>query len=207
MEESYKLVAEKRECAKKSGRDTRLSGRVPGVVYGKGVEPVLVSLDASDILRTYRKAGQSSLIDLNVEGKDVKVLIHDFSLHPVQNTIHHVDFLAVNMKEKTNVSVPFAFVGESPAVKTLGGIFTTDHDSVDIKCLPSDIPHEIEVDISVMKDVHDNVVVKDLKLPKGVDLLHSDDAEMLICSVVAPRVQAEDAEDNSEAVTPEVSAE
>jgi len=198
MEEIFNLVAKKRENTKKSARDVRDIGSVPGVVYGKGVEPFSVSVDASDILRTYRRAGQTSLIDLDVEGKKIKVLIHEAVLHPVKNTIYHVDFFVVNLKEKTHVLVPFAITGESPAVKNLGGILTTDHDAVNVKCLPSNIPHEISIDISVLNNVHDSIAMKDVELPKGVELLHPEDKDMVICSVVAPRMQVESNENQEE---------
>lgn len=183
MAETYTLSAKKREVTKNSARETRAENRVPGVLYGHGVDSVTLSVDYSDILRTYRKAGTSSIIDLDLDGKKMKVLVHDLNLHPVRDEIHHVDFYVVNMKEATTVSVPLVFVGESPAVKTLGGILVRDHDHLSIRCLPSDIPHEIEVDISSLETNHDHISIKDLNLdPEKFELMGLDEGST-ICSV------------------------
>jgi len=187
MTETFVVHAEKREKTKKSARASRANSRVPGVVYGKKFAPVAISVGASEILRVFRRAGQSSLVDLDLDGKKIKVLIHEVCLHPVQNTIHHIDFFAVNLKEKTTVSVPLKFVGESPAVRNLGGIFTSEHDSVEIRCLPTEIPHEIEIDISKLENLHDHFSVGDIVLPENLELMHLA-PETVICSIAAPRI-------------------
>ncbi|MDH3324638.1 MAG: 50S ribosomal protein L25 [Candidatus Peregrinibacteria bacterium] len=205
MAETFKLAAQSRENTKNSARDTRNESRVPGVVYGKEFDPVSISLDASDILRTFRTAGKASLIDLDMDGKNIKVLIQDLSLHPVMNTIHHVDFFAVNLKERTIVQVPLNFIGESPAVKNFGGVFTVDHDSIEIRCLPTEIPHDIEIDIAKLENLHDHICIKDLTLPENFELMHAD-PETPLCSVAAPRL-AEETENVSESAEGEEGAE
>ncbi|MCF7830815.1 50S ribosomal protein L25 [Candidatus Gracilibacteria bacterium] len=185
-QQTFSLSAKKRESNRHSARETRDESRVPAVVYGPESEPISISLDNSDILRTYREAGKSALIDLDIDGKNVKVLMHEISLHPVKNTIYHVDFYAVNLKNKTNVDVPLHFVGESNAIKNLGALFMKENEIVEIKCLPSEIPSGIDVDISQLENIGDQIMIKDLDLDREKYEILTDE-EALICSAVAPK--------------------
>jgi len=117
MGQTFKLAAKKRETSKHSARSTRAEARVPGVIYGHGTDPQSVSVDYSDFLRTYRKAGQAALIDLDVDGNHIKVVIQDYDLDPVQDTFSHIDFFAINPKETMTVHVPLLFVGAVAAPK------------------------------------------------------------------------------------------
>lgn len=137
---------------------------MPAVVYGKGTDPVAISLNNSDILRTYRKAGQASIIDLDIDGKVTQVLIHQMQIHPVKEYIEHVDFMAINPKEKIVASVPVRTTGVSPAIRNLGGILMVEHRTVQIRCLPADIPTEFMIDISTLKHKGAHVQIKDLTL-------------------------------------------
>lgn len=183
MAETYSLAAEKREITKKSARDTRAQGRVPGVLYGHGVGSEPFSVNYSDFLRLIRRAGQSALIDLDLDGKKIKVLVHKYDQDPVQDTFTHIDLMAVNLKEKTMVHVPLVFVGESEAVKSLGGVLNTSHASLDIRCFPSEIPHEINVDISTLKEIGDSITIADLKLSEEFELMHLE-ADVQLCSIM-----------------------
>lgn len=183
MAEKYKLAAKKRENVKQSARDTRDAGNIPAVVYGHGVDPIALAIDYSDFLRLFRKTGKAALIDLDVEGKSISVLVHAYNLHPVKDTFQDIDFLAVNLKETTMVHVPIIFHGESEAVKTLGGTFMLNHEELLIRCLPSDIPHDIKVDIAAMEELHDHITIADLKLAETLEVMHLD-IETPICSVV-----------------------
>lgn len=198
-QQTFSLSAQKRDASDRhSARETRVGGRVPAVVYGHGTDSFTVSVDQSDILRTYRTAGQSSLVNLDVDGKNVKVLIQEISLHPVTRTIQHVDFYAVNLKETTNVNVPIDFVGESPAIKDLGGVLMKENDEIEIRCLPTDIPHELTVDISTLENVGDSILVSDLHLdPEKFRVFLEPDT--VLCSIAAPRIEVEEEETTEEA--------
>ena len=193
MADTFALSANKRENGKKSARNERNKNRVPGIVYGHGVESISLSVSYSDILRTYRKAGTASLIDLDIEGKKMPVLIHELDIHPVRDEIRHIDFYAVNLKEKTTVSVPFVFVGESPAVKTHGGTFVKEHDSISLRCLPADIPHDIQIDITGLENIHDHISIAQLGLDKEKFELMGLDEETVVCSIMGRSASSEDA--------------
>lgn len=183
MAETYSLAAETREITKKSARDTRSLGRIPGVLYGHGVDSQPFSVDYSEFLRLIRRAGQSSLVDLDLGGKKTKVLIHKYDQDPVRDTFTHIDLMAVNLKEKTIVHVPLEFVGESDAVKNKGGVLNIAHNAIDIRCLPADIPHEITIDISKLKEIHDHVSIADLNLGDKFEVMHLD-ADTQLCSIM-----------------------
>lgn len=192
MSETYTLSASKRESTKQSAREARVINQVPCVVYGHGVEPQAINVGASELLRLYRRAGQSTLIELDVDGKKHSVLIHDMQIHPVRMEIRHVDFMAVNPKENTVVHVPVLTIGESPAVKNSGGILMVEHDSITIRCLPKDIPHDLTVDISKLKEIGDHVCVKAL----GLDLTKHEvmglDEEAVVVSIAGFKAKEED---------------
>ncbi|MCF7917746.1 50S ribosomal protein L25 [Candidatus Gracilibacteria bacterium] len=192
MVETFSLSAQKRDSHKHSARSARVAKRVPGIVYGKGVEAISISIENSDILRAYRKAGQSTLIELDIDGKKVKVLIHHVDLNPVKNTIQHVDFYAVNLKEKTVVNVPFHFIGESDAIKNKNGILMREHDEIEIRCFPTEIPAHIDVDISKMVELHDHITLADLNLDSKKHEVMNFHLDSVICSIAAPRQQEEE---------------
>lgn len=192
----FSLTAQKRDAD--SAKDIRRDRRVPAIVYGYGVENMLVSLSYSDVLRAYREAGQSSLIELKIDKKTVKVLMHDVNIHPVKRTIEHLDFLAVNVKEKTDVNIPFEFVGESPAVKNHGGILVYDHETILLRCLPTEIPHTIEVSLSQLEEIGDSITVADLSFDTEKFEIMDLDPETTIATVMAPRLVEEEEETDEE---------
>ena len=197
MTKTLTLAAKKRVPSRQMNRELKENRRVLGVVYGHKFDPVAVSVDASDILRAYRKVGTSNIINLDIEGDKVQVLMKEVSLHPVRNEINHVDFFAINMKEKANVDVDLVPVGESPAVK-LGGILVFTHKSLTLHCLPMDAPRNIEVDISVLKETGDHITIADLNLdPKKYEVVGLE-ADEVVCLVNAKRVQEEVVEETAE---------
>ncbi len=202
-QQTFSLSAEKREGHRHSARDARDAKCIPAVVYGHGVESISISVKQSDMLRTYRSAGQSSLVELDVAGKKIKVLVHELSFHPVTRAIQHVDFFAVNLKEKTNVTVPVVFVGESPAIKNFGGLLIKENDEIEIRCFPTDIPHEITVDISKLKNIGDHISVASLTLdPEKFRIML--DPSTVICAIAAPKVIEEPETPVTEVLTEKV---
>lgn len=168
----------------------RKSGKIPAVIYGNKVEPTSASVDAISFQKTLRKAGESTLVDLSIDEKEpVKVLIHDIQYHPVRGDVVHIDFYQVNMKEKITTHIALEFIGESPAVEQLSGTLVKNMDELEVECLPGDLVHSIEVDISALKTFDDAILVKDIVLPKGLE--GQDDPEATIAFVEAPRSEAE----------------
>lgn len=194
------LLAQERTPGKTKA--LRSSLRVPAVVYGYKFESMPISVSHSDILKLYRDVGKSSLIDLIIEKKKIKVLLHDMNIHPVKRTIEHVDFYAVNVKEKTDVEIPFDFVGESPAVKDHNGLLTTEHDILTLRCLPTEIPQNIPVDLGKLVEIGDSLKVSDLAIDSEKYEIMDLDPETVVATVVAPRMaqEEEEAEESPESV-------
>lgn len=189
-EKNLTLKASKREVTGKKVSQLRANGQLPVVLYGYDTENLALVVDGREFGKIYREAGSNALVTLQIEGgKDVKVLIHDEQHDPVTDAILHVDLYAVNMKEKVETDVPLKLVGEAPAVRELEGSLVVNRHEVEIAALPSDIPQEIELDISVLATFEDVVRAKDLRLPAGVDLL--EDPDTVIVSVAEPRSEEE----------------
>lgn len=155
-------------------------GSVPGVIYGKKCPSTPLSVDTSDLLRAFREAGFSHIIDLTLDGKKHRAIIHDIDVHPVTGTFLHVDFLAVSATDKLTVTVPITLVGESQAARD-GAIIDHVLEDIEIRCLPADIPAELSVDISKLEKVGDAIRVSDLSLdPKKHEILHHEDSEPVV---------------------------
>lgn len=155
-------------------------GSVPGVIYGKKCPSTPLSVDTSDLLRVFREAGYSHIIELSLDGKKHQAIIHDVDIHPVAGTFLHVDFLAVSATDKLTVTVPIKMVGESQAARD-GAIIDHVLQDIEIRCLPADIPAELTVDISKLEKVGDSLHISDLGLDaKKHDLINNEDTDTVV---------------------------
>lgn len=175
------------------GRKTaalRGAGSVPAVVYGAGLEPKNITIDRNQFIKTYKKAGGSSIIELSVEGESpLHVLIQDYQLDPVRDDVIHVDFRSIDMTKEIEATVSLEFAGESVAVKGLGGTLMKSRDSVTVRCLPSKLMRSFIVDLASLATFDDIFRISDLTVPEGVEIL--DDENLTIAVVAAPRTEAE----------------
>lgn len=181
----YPLSATKRTNAGRRAKDELKHARVPAVVYGQGVETQLVSVPKTEFARVYAAAGRSSLIDLAVEGAAaVKVVVKAVQVDPVTMNAIHIDLHQVRMDKEITARIPLVFVGESAAVKVMAGTLIKSADSLIVHCLPNDLPHEINVDLSKLATFEDSITVGSLELPKGVRT--ETDVHATIATVAAP---------------------
>ncbi len=172
------LAATPRTITGKSSAKLSKEGLMPAVVYGPKQEALSISLPLLEFKRILRDEGESSVIELSGLGKTMQVLIHDVDRDPVTSVPRHADFYAIEKGAKVEVSVPFSFVGESTAVKAGANLVTVMRE-LDISADAADLPHEIEVDISVLAEIGDQIHVSDIKLPKGV-VTHVDPEEVIV---------------------------
>lgn len=156
----------------------RANGMTPAVVYGAGTPSTSLSVPAQQFIKVFKEAGESEIVTLELEGKKLNVLIHEVQWHPVKDMVMHADFYVVDMNKEIEVVVPIEFTGVSEAVK-LGGVLVKVMHELEIKSMPNNLPHEIMVDISALVNLHDQIHVKDLVMPKGVEVLN--DADDVIC--------------------------
>ncbi len=187
---TFNLQAKTRKTFGKKVNKLREAGQVPAVMYGPETEPVALAVDYVELEKVYNEAGESTLINLKIDDKEeVPVLIHDVSYHPVYEKIDHVDFYKIKYGQKLTANVELNFVGESRAVRELGGILVTNLEEVEVECLPRDLIGEIEVDLSQLKEIDDVIYVKDLKVPETIKILN--DPEEVVASVTTAKMEEE----------------
>ncbi|HTJ92237.1 MAG TPA: 50S ribosomal protein L25/general stress protein Ctc [Pararobbsia sp.] len=172
-----------------ASRRLRNAGKTPAIVYGAAAEPQLIELDHNALFHALKKeAFHSSILELEVAGKSQSVLLRDVQYHPWKQIILHVDFQRVDASKKIHMKVPLHFMNQetSKAVKQGGAVLTHVMNEVDIVCLPGALPEFIEIDlqnVEVGKSLH----VKDLTLPKGVELAqHVEQENPVILTVTVP---------------------
>ena len=192
------LSATKRDLGV-SPSQLRREGILPGVLYGKETEATALSIPFDTFERLYRQTGETTIINLAIEGESAprQVLVKDTQFDPVEGRHIHVDFYQIKADEELKATVPLEFINEAPAVKEFGGILITNKDEVEVECLPKDLPHNIEVDLSVLTEIDSAVTVKDLKVPAGVKILAEPDESIVV--VTPPAAEEVEPEVKSEA--------
>ena len=172
MKETFTLAASPRVQLGRAVKPLRRAGKIPGVVYGHGVATRAIALDAKEFQKVLTAAGESTLVDLSIEGNTpVKVLIQDVDRHPLRGDVTHVDLHEVKMTEKLEADIELVFVGESAAVKTAGGILVHNLDAVRVRCLPGDLVSEFTLDLSALKNIGDMIRVADIPKPAAMEFL------------------------------------
>ena len=165
----------------------RRAGLVPCVLYGNNVKSTPLQGNHKELMKTFVKAGENTVVSLAVDGKAVPVLFHSLDFDSTTDNILHVDFYAVDMKKEIEAKVPLHIVGEPPVVKNLGGMILNVIDHVTVRCLPGNLPHQIEVNVSTLENFGDHVVISQLSVPKGVEIL--EEPEQQVVNAHAPRAE------------------
>lgn len=186
--EKFTLKASKREP--KTPNQIRREGNVPATLYGPAVESESLQFDAREFSRL-PAAAFSHLLELDMDGKPVNVIIRNVQRVSTSDKVMNVEFYRVSLDKKLTVTVPIKFVGVSPAVKNLGAQFIESHPTVDIECYPHDIPDFIEANISKMKDLDSVITFAELKTSGSVKILNP--LEEIAARAVSPRQSASDA--------------
>lgn len=147
-----------------------------GVVYGQSMENVLIKIKTNDFIKVYGQAGESNLINLEIEGNGTfQVLVKEVQKDVVKDFFIHVDFYKVDMSKELTAEIPLEFVGESKAIKEQGALLNKSIDEVSVECLPQDLVDHIDIDISVLVNVGDAIFIKDINVPKGIKILNNAD--------------------------------
>lgn len=171
------------DAGKGSARRTRAAGRVPAVVYGRGMEPLVISVDRREFVTALLSdSGMNTLLDLEIDGSTTLALTKDLQRDPVRGTLLHADFVKVDRTVEVEVEVPVHIVGEAPGAKE-GGVLEHPLFTVNVRSLPGDVPEVIEADVSGL-NMGDSLRVSDLADGRAFTIL--DDPETVVASVVAP---------------------
>src|SRR3989344_9103089 len=163
----------------------RKAGKVPAVFYGKKEASTAISIKQIDFIKVWKEAGESSVVTLETPEGTKESLIHDIDLDPVTGAPRHADFYVFEKGHKVEVALPVEFVGVSTAVKDLGGALVKVVYELKIEAMPKDLTPNIEVDISTLQNFGDQILAKDIPLPKGIEL--KEKPEEVVATVSAPR--------------------
>jgi len=155
----------------KKVKKIREKGIIPAILYGPKIENIPLEVNLKEFEKVYQGAGESSLIQILVGQKKFLVLIHALEIDAISQKPIHIDFYQPKLDEEITATVPLVFEGQAPAVKDLGGTLVRNIHELEVKALPQNLPHEIKVDISKLKTFEDNILVKDLIIPKEVKIL------------------------------------
>lgn len=161
----------------------RTKGVMPAVVYGPKQEPISITVNQRDFEKVLKSAGESTIVTVSVDGTEIPTLIHEVDLDPITNAPRHADFYAIVKGQKVEVQIPLVFVNESPAVKGGANLVKTMHE-VEVEADPTNLPHELSVDISKLVAVGDQVLVSDITLPAGVSFV-TDPTEVVALAAAA----------------------
>jgi len=195
---TLKLNTKLRTLTGKKAESLRQESKIPAVIYGHGVENKNLEVDYNKFEKIFKEAGENTIIELNIDGEKVNVLVADIQLDSVKNTYSHIDFHQIRMDEKVNTVVELKFIGESKAVKELGGVFVHNISELEVKCLPTDLIHEIEVDISKIETFEDVIKVGDLKTSNKIEIIGHEENDV-VATVVEPREEIEEVPDEASA--------
>ena len=171
-----------------ASRRLRITGRTPGIVYGGAAEPLNIELDHNALWHAIKKeAFHASILDMELNGAESKVLLRNVQMHPFKQLILHIDFQRVEANTTLHMKVPLHFSGEenSPAVKLDACLINHVVTELEVACLPADLPEFIAVDLSTLKK-GTSLHAIDLTLPKGVSAVVRGKENPVIVSVVAP---------------------
>jgi large subunit ribosomal protein L25 len=194
---AIEISARKRE-AQGTGASRRLRrlGRVPGIVYGGDKDAVTIDLDHKDLFLNLRNEKfHASILTLDLAGDKQQVLLRSVNLHPFKPQVQHVDFQRVSKDKKIHMKVPLHFVNaeKSPGVKDQAGVVNHVMTELDIVCFPADLPEFVEIDLGNLAVGH-SLHVREVPLPKGVELALHKDENPVLATVVVPALVTEEEE-------------
>lgn len=200
------LKADKRDVTGKQVKALRRAGKLPAVIYGRHVDrPVSISLDAHAAELVFAKLTSSTLVTIDVNGEEFTTLVREKQRNYIKGNLTHVDFLALDLNEKIRTKVRLSFVGTAPAVKDYSAVLIHRMDAVEVECLPADLPERISVDLSSIKEIGNNIHVRDIQLPANVIVMEDPDDIVIIATAV--KEEATETAAAGDAAAPEISVE
>jgi len=200
------LHAEKRNVTGKQVRQLRRAGKLPGIIYGHNIEPTALSLDLKEATKILNTLTGSSLVTVNLDGKEESVLVREKQKDYIKGTLLHVDFQKVSLTEKLTAGVEIELTGIAPAVKDFNGVVVSGLDEIEVECLPQDLPEKIVVDVSNLANIGDAIYVRDLPKIENVEFMENPDELIVIISATKEEPVVEEVAPvaEGEVVEPEV---
>lgn len=194
--EKVVLKATPRTATGRQVRALRRSGMLPAVIYGHNVKPISISLEGREAGRVLGRLSSSSLITIDLDGKEFPSLVREKQENHIKRTLIHVDFMVVSLTEKIRANVGIILTGNSPAVKDFNAMLINGLNELEVEAFPQDLPESISVDISSLVKIGDGIHVRDIVLSDKVQILDTPD-EMIVLATPPAKEEVE------EVVTPE----
>ncbi len=195
------LNAQKRQEFGKENRKLRRERSIPGVVFGKGLTSIPITLNVNDFVKVYTTAGETNLVDLKIDDSVEKVLIKEVQFHPVSSSIVHVNFHKVNLKEKVTASIPVEIEGdeENALVRSGEALVFAVFNEIEIEALPTDLPDAFIVNVKNLAEIGAGITVAELDYDRSkVEILDHEDDDLVVKLDYAV-TQEEVAEEKTEA--------
>ncbi|MEA3357381.1 MAG: 50S ribosomal protein L25 [Patescibacteria group bacterium] len=182
MMEEVLLQVSKRDVVGKQVKTLRRDGLLPAILYGRGISSIPISINSREANKILSAITSSNLVVLDIDGDKHTTLVREKQRDPVTGEVLHMDFYEISMTEKLRTNVGLEFQGESPAVKELMGVLVTVMESLEIECLPQDLPNQIVADLSTLEEIGDSLYVRDISLPPNVELISDIDGLVVVIS-------------------------
>jgi large subunit ribosomal protein L25 len=193
MSETLLTATSGRAAGSANARRQLAADSIPAVVYGRGMEPISISVARRDLRKALSgSAGMNTILDLTVDGTVYPAIVKDMQRDPVRRTVRHVDFIQINLTDEITVSVPVRLEGEAKAVTNEGGLVDLNRNELEISTTPRNIPDEIVIDVTDMT-MDSTITIGDLALPAGVTA--EGDPEWAVVTVLTMRTPVLDEED------------
>jgi large subunit ribosomal protein L25 len=194
--EKVVLKATKRTATGRQVKALRRSGLLPAVIYGHNVDPISISLEGREAGRVLGRLSSSSLITIDLDGKEYPSLVREKQQNYIKRNLIHVDFMVVSLTEKIHAKVGIVLTGNSPAVKDFNAMLINGLNELEVEAFPQDLPSSISVDIGTLIKIGDGIHVRDIVLSDKVQVLDTPD-EMIVLATAPAKEEVE------EVVTPE----
>jgi large subunit ribosomal protein L25 len=178
------LIAERRDLFGRQTKALREKGLIPAELYGHGVVNMHLAVPAKAFQKLFQDAGTNTLLTLQIGSEIRPVLIHDIQRDYLNDSVVHIDFYQVSMKEEIKAKVPLEFVGEAPAVKEKGGILNKAITEIEVQSLPDHLPHRLYVDLKGLEELNQSIYIKNIVVPEGVKILV--DADTVLVTITPP---------------------
>lgn len=192
MEKSV-IQASRRTVTGKQVGALRRQGKLPGVIYGANFPTTPIVMDLKEASHVLASASQSHIITINLEGAEHAALVREKQKDFLRGTLLHVDFQAVSLTEKIRTKVTVEIQGTAPAVKNFNGVVVVELDEIEVECLPQDLVDKFVVDISGLEAIGDAIYVRDLDVPKNIEVLNEPDEVLVVITGGAEEIVEEEA--------------
>ncbi len=187
--EKFFLDAEKREVIGKQVKALRRDGKLPAVIYGQEIEPMPITLDTKEVVKILKKVGANTLISIKLGKEEYLTLVREIQREVIVRDLLHMDFQAVSLEETITTSLPVVMIGVAPVIEEFEALLIVSMDQLQIEAKAKDLPDTISVDVSEIREIGDNILVKDLVISGDVTIL--DDPDGIVIVATSPTLMDE----------------